>query len=186
MPSRTATPAVPPVAAEDLDIPAAGYEPEPDSDAGVPVLDGLTVVGRSAARNADVEAVDVVEPDLLQVSSYHAATSTKPYVLHSARRRPAAAAGVPAYTRTGGAVGAMPDLAALPEDLQTIVLVNRQRMGDAFGPQAADDVLAALDELVARDDVKGVVVPVDADPAIAAAYREWDANPCVATAPTRS
>ena len=74
----------------------------------------------------------------------------------------------------------MPDLAALPEDLQTIVLVNRQRMGDTFGPQAADDVIAALDELVARDDVKGVVIPVDADPAIAAAYAAWDANPCLA------
>ena len=58
-----------------------GYAPEPDTDAGVPVLDGLTVVGRSAARSTDVEAVDAIEPDLLQVSSYNSADSNLPYVL---------------------------------------------------------------------------------------------------------
>ena len=79
--TRTATPATPPLLAEDFDISGAGYSPEPDTDAGVPLIDGLTVVGRSAARNTDVEAVDAIEPDLLQVSSYNSSTSNLPYVL---------------------------------------------------------------------------------------------------------
>ena len=74
-------PSAPPLPAEDLDLSGVGYAPEPDTDSGVPVLDGLTVVGRSAARSTDLEAVDAVAPDLLQVSSYNSAVSNLPYVL---------------------------------------------------------------------------------------------------------
>ena len=97
------------------------------------MIDGLTVVGRSAARDTDLEAVDAIEPDLLQVSSYNASTSNQPYVLRvrevdpprsrRARRTPAPAA----WPAT------MPDLTALPADLPTVILVNQQRLGDTFG-----------------------------------------------------
>ena len=42
-------PGTPPLAAEDLDVSGVGLAPEPDTDGAVPVLDGLTVIGRSAA-----------------------------------------------------------------------------------------------------------------------------------------
>ena len=122
-------PADPAARREDFDISGTGYSPEPDTDAGVPLIDGLTVVGRSAARNADLEVVDVVEPDLLQVSSYNSATSNRPYVLRVREVDPPHTPTCPAYSRTGGVAGTLPDLAALPADLATVIVVNRERLG---------------------------------------------------------
>src|SRR4029078_12376618 len=79
--TSTVLPSSPPLPAEDLSITGAGFAPEPDTDGAVPVLDGLTIVGRSAARSTDLEAVDAVAPDLLQVSAYNGAVSDLPYVL---------------------------------------------------------------------------------------------------------
>ena len=56
--------------------------------------------------------------------------------------------------------------------------MNRERLGDTFGPTAADDVITALETLAARPDVNGVVIPVEGDASVAAAYTAWDANPC--------
>ena len=180
VPTRTAQATTPPIPAEDLDVSGEGYAPEPDADAGVPILDGLTVVGKSAGRSADVEAVDVIEPNLLQVSSYNASTSNLPYLLRVRDVDPPTTPQCTAYARTGGVAGTLPDLTALPEDLATIILVNQKRLGDTFDPAAADDVMSSLAELAARPDVKGVVIPVDGDTGVAAAYAAWDANPCVA------
>ena len=176
--SRTAAPGAPPLAAEDLDG-AAGSRPEPDTDAGVPVIDGLTVVGRSAARDTDVESVDVIEPDLLQVSAYNASTSNLPYVLRVRESDPPGLPSCPAYARTGGVPGEPVCVESLRADLATIVIVNQQRLGDTFGPDSADEVMASLEEFTARDDVRGVVIPVESVPKIANAYATWDSNPCL-------
>ena len=176
--TRTATPATPPLQADALDVSGAGYSPEPDTDAGVPLIDGLTVVGRSAARNTDLEAVDAIEPDLLQVSSYNTSVSNLPYVLRVRQVDPPNTPTCTAYGRTGGVAGTLPDLTALPADLATIFLVNRERLGDTFGPTAANDVISALATLAARPDVKGLVVPVEGDASVASAYAAWNANPC--------
>src|SRR4029079_2208343 len=157
VPSGTATPAAPPLTADPLDVSGVGYSPEPDTDAGVPVIDGLTVVGRSAARDADVEAVDAIAPDLLQVSSYNTATSNLPYVLRVRQVDPPNTPACTAYARTGGVAGVMPDLTSLPADLATVILVNQQRLGDTFGPTAANDVMAKLATFATRPDVNGVV-----------------------------
>ena len=141
--TRTATPAAPPLVAEDFDISGSGYSPEPDTDAGVPLIDGLTVIGRSAARNTDLEAVDAFEPDLLQVSSYNSSTSNQPYVLRVREVDPLRTPTCPAYARTGGVARTLPDLTTLPSDLSTVILVNAQRLGDTFGPTA--DTLRAVD-----------------------------------------
>ncbi|MEO7369765.1 MAG: hypothetical protein ABIZ69_02815, partial [Ilumatobacteraceae bacterium] len=178
--TRTAVPSTPPLAAEVLDVSGVGYSPEPDTDAGVPVIDGRTVVGRSAARNTDVESVDAVAPDLLQVSAYNTATSNLPYVLRVRQVDPPNTPTCAAYARTGGVTGVMPDLATLPTDLATIILVNQQRLGDTFGAPAASDVMAKLTSLASRPDVKGIVIPVDGYGVVASAYASWNANPCVA------
>ncbi len=179
-PTRTAQTSTPPLPAEDLDVSSDGYAPEPDADAGVPILDGLTVVGKSAGRTTDVEAVDAIEPDLLQVSSYNAATATRPYLLRVRDVDPPRTPQCTGYARAGGVVGTMPDLAALPDTVATVIVVNQKRLGDTFGAADAADVVSALDELAARPEVNGVVLPVDGDDDIAAAYESWDANPCVA------
>ena len=115
VPTRTAQPSAPPIAAEDLDVSGAGYAPEPDADAGVPILDGLTVVGRSAARNADVEAVDVdrarsAAGQLVQRGDVRTSRTCCACATSTRRGTPACTA----YARTGGVAGTMPDLAALP------------------------------------------------------------------------
>ncbi|MEO6570787.1 MAG: Ig-like domain-containing protein, partial [Ilumatobacteraceae bacterium] len=176
--TRTATPATPPLVAEDFDISGAGYSPEPDTDAGVPLIDGLTVVGRSAARNTDLEAVDAISPDLLQVSSYNSSTSNLPYVLRVREVDPPRTPTCPAYARSGGTAGTLPDLTALRPDLSTIILVDAERLGDTFGPAAATDVLTRLTSFASRSDVNGVVVPVEGNAAVASAYSSWNANPC--------
>jgi hypothetical protein len=160
-------------------VSGVGYSPEPDSDAGVPVIEGLTVVGRSAARDTDLEAVDAIEPDLLQVSSYNSSTADEPYVLRVRQVDPPPTPACVSYTRSGGTSGTLPDLTALPSDLATIVLVNQERLGDTFGAAAATDVMSSLASFAARADVNGVVIPVEGDSDVAAAYSEWNANPCV-------
>ena len=144
----------------------------------MPVLDGLTVIGRSAARAAPVESVDAIAPDLLQVSSYNSAVSNLPYVLRVREVDPPATPSCAAYARTGGVTGTMPDLTALPSDLATVILVNKERLGDTFGTADADEVMATLAAFAARPDVHGVVLPVDGDTTVAAAYDAWNANPC--------
>jgi hypothetical protein len=76
-----------------------------------------------------------------------------------------------------GAAGAIPNV---PANVNTLILVNRKRLGDTYGAAAMNDVMAKLNELAGRADlgIVGAVVPVDGDPGVAAAYNAWDANPC--------
>ncbi len=113
------------------------------------------------------------------MSSYNSATSNQPYVLRVREVDPPRTPTCTAYARTGGVAGTLPDLTALPADLATVILVNRERLGDTFGTAATDDVIAALSTFAARSDVKGVVIPVEGDPGVASAYAAWNANPCV-------
>ncbi len=141
--TRTIVPSTPPLASDDLDVSGAGFTPEPDVDAAVPVIDGLTVVGRSAARDTDLEAVDAIAPDLLQVSAYNDAVSNQPYVLRVRQVDPPSVPACVAYAGTGGVAGSMPDLTALPADLATVFLVNQQRLGDRFGAAEAASTIDA-------------------------------------------
>ncbi len=176
--TRTILPSTPPLASDDLDVSGAGFSPEPDVDAAVPVIDGLTVVGRSAARDTDLEAVDAIAPDLLQVSAYNDAVSNQPYVLRVRQVDPPSVPACVAYPGGGGVAGTMPDLTALPADLATVFLVNQQRLGDRFGAAAAASMIDELEAFASRAEVRGVVIPVEASPAVAAAYANWNANPC--------
>ena len=143
------------------------------------MIDGRTVVGRSAARNTDVEAVDAIAPDLMQVSSYNTSTSNLPYVLRVRQVDPPNTPTCAAYARTGGVIGTMPDLTTLPADLATIILVNQQRLGDTFGAHRGRRDDQARRTLAARPDVNGVVIPVDGDAARRVPpTRAWNANPC--------
>ena len=92
----------------------------------------------------------MIEPDLLQVSSYNASTSNLPYVLRVRDVDPPTTPQCTAYARTGGVAGTLPDLTALPEDLATIILVNRQRLGDTFGAGGGRRRHVVLDRARAR------------------------------------
>lgn len=118
----------------------------------------------------------------IQVSGYDGATSAEPYMLRVRFDQPEA--DLPcitrSYTGTGTPAGTLP---TVPAATQTLILVNRQRLGQVYGTSVAGraavtSALASLQTLANRTDVRGVVVPVEGDPDVAAAYADWDADPC--------
>ena len=115
---------------------------------------------------------------LIQVSGYNGGASAQPYVLRvNVTPSPAA---LPCQARSytsGGTAGTVPST-PLPADSRTLILVNQKRLGDIYGPSQATSVMASLNTLAGRDDVRGVVIPVDGDSSVASAYAAWDANPC--------
>lgn len=55
----------------------------------------------------------------------------------------------------------------------TLILTNRARMAALFGETAASDVMLSLNQLAAHSSVNGLVIQVEHDPAVAAAYDTW-------------
>ncbi len=55
-------------------------------------------------------------------------------------------------------------------DVRTLILVNKQKLAALYSSPEADQVLTKLNALAAHPNVKGLVVPVENDPAVAAAY----------------
>lgn len=60
-----------------------------------------------------------------------------------------------------------------PSEVQTVILVNRERLETLYGSAPADGLLNKLVELADDPDVKGVLFQVETDPAVAAAYAAW-------------
>ncbi|MGH9137524.1 MAG: hypothetical protein ACRD0G_10815 [Acidimicrobiales bacterium] len=144
----------------------------------------LVVRGISIRRGTGTEAVSVpVTPSdqggtfVIQVSGFNGASSPNPYILRTTvlpGREP-----LPCAARTfvgGGTPGALPT--AIPGDTRALFLVNAGRMGDLYGASDTAGMLSMLEAVAARDDVRGVMVPVEGDAAVAAAYAAWDADPC--------
>ncbi len=118
----------------------------------------------------------------LQVSGYDGANHPEPYMLRVRFDEPEA--DLPCITRsyngTGTPVGTLP---TVPAGTQTLILVNQQRLGQVYGTDAAGrtavaQTLADLQTLAGRPGVSGVVVPVEGDPEVAAAFGRWDDDPC--------
>jgi len=66
---------------------------------------------------------------------------------------------------------------SIPTDLtgaQTIYVMNQELFGDTYGATATADVLAAIAAINSVPDApQGFVIPVEDDPAVAAAYADW-------------
>jgi PKD repeat protein len=62
-------------------------------------------------------------------------------------------------------------------DARTLILVNRQKLETLYGASEAAQVMDKLDALAAHVSVQGVVVQVEDDAIVAAAYAAWDADP---------
>lgn len=154
----------------------------PTALADVPLLDE-PLRGTSVNRGTADESVTVVvrASDAshgfdVQVSGFNGASSPQPYALRSAVTPGPEPAACPATNLTLGAPGAAP--AAPTGNEQTLILVNEQRMAALYGSDATAAMMTKLDTLAARDDVRGLVVPVDSDPTVRNAYAAWDASPC--------
>ncbi len=63
-----------------------------------------------------------------------------------------------------------------PSQIRTLILTNRAKIESFHGASEASQLMSKLDELAAHSSVQGLVVQVEDDPAVAAAYSQWDAN----------
>lgn len=78
--------------------------------------------------------------------------------------------------------GAAPATWTGTEPPRTVFLVNRQVTASAHGADAAEQGIGALHTLAARPEVAGIVVEVDHDPDVRAAYGAWRDDWCNPTA----
>ncbi len=63
------------------------------------------------------------------------------------------------------------------QDVRMLILVNRQKLVSLYSDSEATQVIDKLNALAAHNNVKGAVVQVENDAAVAAAYTAWDAVP---------
>ena len=119
---------------------------------------------------------------IVQVSDYEG-DSPLPYMLEVEVEGPpnlgacAAPRSFPAEFAGQGVIGTMP---TIPANVNTLILVNQQRLGRTYGNAAATNVMNSLNQLAGRADlgIVGAVIPVDSSLAIRNAYDAWDGNPC--------
>jgi Tol biopolymer transport system component len=148
-------------------------------------IDGATILGSSADSAGVPESVSLTSTSaegsyLIQVGGFNQQTSNLPYTLRIEVDPPA---GQPApvprvFPHAGeGTAGTLPT--TFDKYLNTLFLVDAQRIGDTYGAAAESNVMDALNALASRTDlgVNGAVVPVEGDPTVAAAYKAWDADP---------
>ncbi|HEY6737985.1 MAG TPA: hypothetical protein VI076_03980, partial [Actinopolymorphaceae bacterium] len=143
----------------------------------------------STQRGTTTESVSVpvLESDrgrhfLVEVSGHDGAAGPEPYVLR-AEIEPGPET-LPCRERTFTGEGEVSEVGfpslPLPTSTKTLILVNVARMADLYGAAPVEAMLARLRTYAAREDVAGVVLPVESAPGadVRAATDRWDADPC--------
>ena len=178
-------PGAPVTALRQLPVEDLGYDevPTPETLQDTPMRS--TPLSASDNRGTTTEIVSTIvreqtsQPYTLTVGHHLGTNSPLPYLLQVRVDPPPQLTCATGFTLgSGGTRGQLPNKSTLPGDAKTIFLVNQERMGDAFGATATDQMLTALTALAARPEVKGIVVPVDGDATVAQAYAAWDADRC--------
>jgi uncharacterized protein YjbI with pentapeptide repeats len=171
---------------------AVTVDPEPVEDRTAPPdLGDLALHHLSIGRGTTDERVDTgplqrTGTYYLVVTGYNGATSRSPYALRLKDLGAAQARECPARMVPGAAGGALPDPSALPEDVETLVVVNRSRFAalhGADGSAQVDGALQRLTDYLAGPDgahlgVHAAVLDIGGDPTVRAAYQAWDGAPC--------
>ena len=155
---------------------------------------GIPLVQRSDNRGTEAEDVGMVSPGgggvvTIAVYGYNGAFSPDAYTLRVRETPPQPTQVCPArsfqYKNTAAAGQTIDslqaNLASIPANVNTIVLVNEKRLGDTYGYGAEQTTVAALDHFAAHDQalgVSGVVVPVEQIAGVQGLYDTWDGNPC--------
>ena len=145
--------------------------------------DELIVTTSNAEPIVYTSTDDVGSPQYydIQVTAYNGGSSNSPYVLYVSQYTPPPPPACPApkaFAFAGqGSAGTAP---TLPTDLNTLILVNQERLGDTYGSAEAANVMTKLDALAGASGagVIGAAYPVESDPEAATNYGNWDANPC--------
>lgn len=181
---------------DDLDSPILGgalsstlsdggqYQPPP----------GWSVIARSTSRGTAPETVAPVPTYVsgtyyLVVSSYNGALSDSPYALRLLSNAPVVAPPVcttPTDFPFDDEQRSAPSLAPLPNDVNTLFVVNHDRLARQYGDAQADRVLAEIGDLAAElggdlDDlglVSGMIDLGRGNPGLTTEYEAWDETPC--------
>ncbi|MBW3668413.1 MAG: PxKF domain-containing protein [Actinobacteria bacterium] len=178
-------PGAPITALRQLPVEDLGYDevPTPETLQDTPMRS--TPLSASDNRGVETEIVSTIvreetsQPYTITVGHHLGTNSPSPYLLQVRLDPPPELTCAAGFSLgSGGTAGQLPSKATLPADAKTIFLVNQKRMGDAFGATATNEMVTALDTLGARDEVKGIVLPVDGDATVAQAYATWDADRC--------
>ncbi|HVF73999.1 MAG TPA: PxKF domain-containing protein [Acidimicrobiales bacterium] len=144
-----------------------------------------TPLSISDNRATETEVVSTIvrrqtsEPFTVTVGHHLGSNSAMPYLLQITLDPPPELTCAATFSMgTGGTTGTLPNKATLDPETKTIFLVNQKRMGDAYGATAATALATALEGLADRPEVNGLILPVDGDATVAAAYAAWDADRC--------
>jgi len=63
-----------------------------------------------------------------------------------------------------------------PAQIKTLILVNRQRLNTLYDVGSVDALMNKLYALANHDRVRGAVIQIETDPAVANAYTQWTGN----------
>jgi uncharacterized repeat protein (TIGR01451 family) len=149
-------------------------------------LQSLPLSSISANRGTSAEGVRAISQGeagfyTIQVSGFNGSSSPDPYVLRVkvTPPPPTPQCEARAFPFDGeGIAGAIPAISAA---VNTLFIVNQERLGDTYGATAANGVMTALGALAGRADLgmSGAVIPVEGYSEVAQAYAAWDEdNPC--------
>jgi hypothetical protein len=152
---------------------------------------GLSVISRSTSRGTASENLAPVPTFVpgryyLVVSPYDGAFGDVPYALRLLSDAPVVAppvcSTVTVFPNPGGSA---PALAPLPSDIDTLFVINHDRMARQYGDTEADRVVAeiqalngALDGDLAGLQLSAGVLDLGSQAQLGSAYSAWDARPC--------
>ena len=115
---------------------------------------------------------------LLQVTAYNGPSSNEPYVLYVNQFLPPPAPACAAPRTFPHNTAAATSAPTLPENINTLFLVNQKRMGDTYGATATAEAIAKLQSMNGQHGVISAVYPVDSNPNVVSAATAWDNAPC--------
>ncbi len=157
------------------DIPLADIPLADIPLADIPLAD---ISFRRGAEDEQVWAVAVYASDFyyVQVLGHNGAYSFRPYTLEAEVLPPP-----PPLVCSRSLAPGTPGATYQPfsdSDTQTLIITNKQRMEQLYGSAAADDLMSRLRDFADHATVKGMILPVETDPTVAAAYDNWDEKTC--------
>jgi choice-of-anchor C domain-containing protein len=125
---------------------------------------------------------------IVQVSGYDGAFSSQPYLLQAnllgGATSPSCPGGISYLSSLGTAT---PPPVNIPSGVNTLFLVDTQRLTAAFGASSEATIMSDLEEVTSgtgsggqpgETGVDGAIVPVDAYSTVQNAYAQWNSNPC--------
>lgn len=132
------------------------------------------------AATVRVRPSDVGQDLFVQVTGFNGGVAKEKYVLRAIEDgAPPPLPCAPRPSLQTGTPGTFPTL-PLAGDTEALVVIDQRRMAARYGAAATAALVTKLRAFAARPDVKGAVVPVEADPTVDvdAAMAAWDADPC--------